>query len=124
MRILVQSNSIWSQTGDGTQAKYLAKAFQELGHEVVFVPTYGLQGRQLTVDGILHLPLLRDMWGRDIVPQYIYKTKCDLFVCHHDLWVLDPEYPKRLPVPSLAYYPIDSEPIYPQLDAVADRKST
>lgn len=116
MRILLCGNALHCNTGYGTQARYLAKVFQALGHEVIAFPHYGFKGGTAVIDGILHLPTHRDDWGHDVIGQHVKGYKIDAVVSFHDVWTLSTKWPREFAgVPWITYSPIDSIPVPPRL---------
>ena len=118
MRAIISSNSMHVGTGYGQQSKFLVRIFQELGHDVVCAPHWGVQGGFLNIDGVVHLPPFRDMWQVDMMFRHVQATEADFVLNLHDCWVLPPGYASTLGVPWVAYAPVDSTPANPMLSRI------
>jgi glycosyltransferase involved in cell wall biosynthesis len=112
MRLLWQSNASWAGTGYGVQSKLILKGLKERGHEPALFAFYGVQGGIVEYDGYPCLPGSgKDAWGSDVVRVHINRTKSEVLVTLMDLFVLEPSVYGSLPVPWIAWTPVDHEAI-------------
>lgn len=111
MKILWQSNAVWSTSGYGIQTGIFAPALLQAGHDIKVAAYYGLQGSPLIRDGILHLPPLQDPYLNDIIESHMLETHSELLITFMDIWVLNPDVYGGLPW--CPWVPIDSEPMLP-----------
>jgi len=56
MRIVWHSNWVRAPTGYGKQTRHVVCRLDQLGHDIYVSANYGLHGRPLEVDGVVHLP--------------------------------------------------------------------
>lgn len=106
------SNAPWAGTGYGVQTKLMLPALRELGHEPVCFAFYGLSGGKITYDGYEVLPNSDfDTWGNDVIKPHIERAEAEAVVTLMDLFVLDESIWGQLPIPWLAWVPIDCDTI-------------
>ena len=115
MRILWVGNALWCHTGYGVQAKGLLPRLARMGHEVLQLATWGLEGGSLSpvVDGerIQVLPRGSDGYGADVLPSYCNEYSIDLVITLFDLWPLGQGYRQAVPCRWAAWFPVDHEPL-------------
>lgn len=116
MKILIQSNAPWSNTGYGVQIKHLVPRLEKAGHEVAIFSFYGLQGGMTNVNGYMIYPPLRDPFGQDVISQHMDHFGGDVLISLMDVWTTQQmgSIAKRSRWNWLPWTPIDAVPI-PQL---------
>lgn len=108
-RFLWESNAPWAGTGYGQQTKLLLPALREFGHDPQCFAFYGLLGGKIVYDGYECWPNSNyDGWGNDVIKLHIERSKVEVMVTLMDLFVLQKDIWKNLPVPWAAWTPIDS----------------
>lgn len=109
LRILFNTNALWSTSGYGTQIRDLAPLIKEAGFDIAVVCFYGLEGGRIQIDGITCYPKIGDMWGGDAVVAHQEHFKSDVVFSLQDIWVLQPQhiagFRRWIPI-----VPIDHEP--------------
>lgn len=117
LRILWNSNAVFSPSGYGNQSRDLLYRFLKEGWSVAQSAFYGLEGGSIILDGLKIYPKLSDVWGGDAMILHGNDYKADITVSFQDSWVLDPKYLQKVRryVP---YVPVDHDPVPP---AVLDR---
>lgn len=119
MRILWVSNAPFSSTGYGVQTRLFAPQVRDLGHQVAFLPFYGLEGGALNWDGMTMYPRGRHPYGQDVVRGTAEHVDADIVVSLMDAWVCEPQrYPEVRHVP---WFPIDMEPLPEPVKYVVER---
>lgn len=112
MQILWHSNAPYAGTGYGVQTALFAPRIKQLGHDVAISAFYGLHGSPTKWNGLTVLPGGNAPYGNDVVGGHAlvhFAGKSGLVITLCDVWVLDPELFKTLPVAS--WVPIDCEPM-------------
>lgn len=109
---LWMSNAPWAGTGYGQQTGLILKALKEIGHDPTCFAFYGLSGGALEYDGYPVLPNSDyNMWGNDVVKAHAARASSECVVTLMDLFVLDRDVWGSLPIPWIAWVPIDHESI-------------
>lgn len=118
MRFIWVSNSPWSGTGYGQQTKLVLRELKNRGHEPVCLAFYGLQGGPIEYDGYPVWPGSDfDSWGNDVIREHAKRAEAEAVITLMDLFVLDQKVWSTLPVPWVAWTPIDHEEIgFPTLE--------
>jgi glycosyltransferase involved in cell wall biosynthesis len=82
-----------------------------MGHEVIVSAFSGLAGAPITWDGFRIVPSVfdGDPFGAAILGEHFRRERCDLIITLCDLWALEPEHLKGLPVAS--WMPVDCSPL-------------
>lgn len=108
MRFLWQSNAPWAGTGYGAQTGLLLKALQGLGADPQCFAFWGLQGNKISYDGYTVWPgSPYNDWGSDVIETHIMFSKAEMVITLMDLFVLREAIWMKLPVPWIAWVPID-----------------
>jgi glycosyltransferase involved in cell wall biosynthesis len=108
------SNAPWAGTGYGAQTKLLLPALKELGLDPHCFAFWGLEGNRINYDGYTVWPASPyGQWGNDVIQAHLQHSDADILVTLMDLFVLEESIWKSLPVPWVAWVPIDSEHIGP-----------
>lgn len=117
LRILFNSNAIWSISGYGQQVSELLPKLRDAGYPVGLIAFYGLEGGIIDYNGITVYPRINHVYGSDAMRMHAEDFKADVVFSLQDIWVLDPNDLKAVKrwIPIV---PVDHEPI-PQ--AVYDR---
>jgi len=82
-----------------------------MGHEVIVSAFSGLAGAPVSWDGFKILPSVfdGDPFGAAILGEHFRRERCDMILTLCDLWALEPERLKGLPVAS--WMPVDCSPL-------------
>lgn len=110
-RILWHSCAPWSPlpSGYGTQTAVWTKKLVEMGHEVFISTFWGLNGAPTAWDGITVLPGFGGNYCSPSLQAHARHIQPDLVVTLGDVWVLDPNVLRELP---LAHWlPADTRPM-------------
>ena len=88
MRIIWHSNWVRAPTGYGKQTRHVVCRLNGMGHEVFVSANYGIHGRALEVDGVIHLPGI--LGGRAPLDMalcmHVRELKPDLVISLMDVW--------------------------------------
>ena len=123
MRILWHSCAPWAPSGYGTQTAVWIQKLSEMGHEVVVSSYWGLSGSPTKWkppswgperDGINILPGFGHGYCSGSLSQHCSAMNPDLVITLGDVWVLDPNLLKQMPVAH--WLPSDCRPM-----SLADR---
>ncbi len=115
LKLLIHSNAAFVGSGYGQQTGLFSQLLKQAGHEVIVSAFFGIQGAELTANGIRHLPRGLDPWGNDVLPLHYETFKPDVLLTLIDIWVLRPEVLAKVPV--TAWTPVDHDPIPPAVAA-------
>lgn len=92
----------------------MLKALHDLGHEPECSAYYGLDGGLVEYDGYRVWPCSPfDPWGNDVIKTHILNIGPEAIITLMDLFVLNEKVWEQLPVPWIAWTPIDHEEIGP-----------
>lgn len=113
LRIMLNSNAVWSPSGYGQQAAQFVPKMVAEGYEVACVDFYGLQGGIMHLDGVWHYPVMNHSWGEDAMINHAKHFKPDVVFTLQDIWVLNPQALTELSKISkwIPIVPIDHEPV-------------
>ena len=115
-RILWHSCAPWASSGYGTQTAVWTKKLMKMGHEVVISSYWGLSGSSTTWEGITVLPGFGGSYCSPSLYQHALATDPDLVITLGDVWVLDANLLKT--VPMAHWLPCDCRPM-----STADRRT-
>ena len=108
-RLIFHSCAPWSPSGYGSQCSIWSRKLRDMGHEV-FVSTYwGLNGSPTQWDGITILPAFGGNYASPSLQQHARHIAPDLVITLGDVWVLDPNVLRELPV--VHWLPADCRPM-------------
>lgn len=113
MRILWASNSPWAPTGYGNQTALFVPRLQKLGHEVVIMATFGLNGMPLQLGETRILPGGRDAYGNDVLALDAQREKVDIVITLLDAWIFHPSVTRQFRW--CPWLPVDHEPLPPRV---------
>ena len=118
MKILWMSNAPWVGTGYGVQTLHAIQALRDRGHEVEVFAFYGLEGGVIEWEGFKVWPHTDfDSFGNDVIRLHLKHSEADVVVTLLDPFVLDMSIWGDLPVPWIAWVPIDADNIgHPTLE--------
>ncbi len=113
MRIIWNSNSIWTPSGYGQQAAEIVPRIKQAGYDIACIDFYGLEGGIITdKEGIVHYPKMAHVYGSDAMIHHARDFGADITISFMDVWVLHPQdiaqYTRWIP-----YVPIDHAPVPP-----------
>ena len=106
IRILWAGNAPWDVSGYATETALFAPRLRDLGHEVILVANYGLQGSSSEWQGIPVLPRGFDDHLNDIISAHVQYVKPDLVIVLDDAWPHVSEVWK--PLPAAFWMPVDT----------------
>lgn len=114
MRLLWMSNAPWAGTGYGAQTKLILAALKEFGLDPHCFAFWGLEGNRISYDGYTVWPgSPYGNWGNDVIDAHLQHSDAEVLITLMDLFVLDKKVYSKLPVPWMAWVPIDSDGIGP-----------
>ena len=114
-RILWHAPAPWAASGYGTQTATWARKLRDMGHEIVLSSFWGLAGGVTQWEGITVLPGFGSAYCSPSLQQHAKHVDPDLVITLGDVWVLDPNVTRELPVAH--WLPSDCRPM-----SVADRE--
>ncbi len=113
-KIVWHSCAPWSASGYGTQTAIWTRELVKMGHEVIISTYWGLSGAPTAWEGIPVLPGFGTNYCTTSLYQHCQRINPDLVITLGDVWVLDPNLLRELP---LAHWlPSDCRPM-----SMADR---
>lgn len=118
LRIMINTNSIWTPSGYGAQAKQFLPLIAKEGYPTACVAFYGLEGGLLNVDNILFYPKLGATYGDDAMVKHGEHYKADVMFTLQDIWTISPNALKALAERKIRWIPIvpiDHEPCPPPI---------
>ncbi len=116
LRIMVNTNGVWSPSGYAQQAKQFLPLMAKAGYPTSCVAFYGLEGGMVGLDGITFYPRIASQWGEDAMINHSKHFNADVVFTLQDIWVLDPNAMRTLATQKrrwIPIVPIDHEPIPP-----------
>ena len=118
-RIMWHSTAPWSPSGYGQQTALWTKKLKEMGHEVVISSYWGLSGSPTAWNGITVLPGFGANYCSPSLHQHAQHVQPDAIITLGDIWVLDANLLKELPIAH--WLPADCRPMshVDKLEAVA-----
>jgi len=103
------STAPWSPSGYGVQTALWTQKLREMGHEVLISTFWGLNGSPTSWDGMTVLPGFGGNYSTPSLHQHAKHIQPDLVMTLGDVWVLDPNLLRELP---LAHWlPCDCRPM-------------
>jgi len=108
-RILWSSCAPWSASGYGTQTSIWIRKLRDMGHEVFAATYWGLNGAPTSWDGITILPGFGANYSSPSLQQHARHIDPDLVITLGDVWVLDANVLRELPVGH--WLPADCRPM-------------
>jgi glycosyltransferase involved in cell wall biosynthesis len=108
-RIVWHSCAPWAASGYGTQTALWTQKLTEMGHEVFISTFWGLTGSPTQWNGIPVLPGFGNAYCSPSLQQHCRHIQPDLVITLGDIWVLDPNVLRELPVAH--WLPSDCRPM-------------
>jgi glycosyltransferase involved in cell wall biosynthesis len=96
--IMIHAPAPWSGSGYGQQCALWSQKLREMGHEVVISAFWGLAGTPIQWNGITVLPGFGGQYCSPSLQQHAKHVNPDLVITLGDVWVLDPNVLRELPV--------------------------
>src|SRR3990167_1723808 len=112
LRIYINSNSPWSNSGYAQQLTQLVPRIRDAGYPLAIGCFYGLEGGKIELDGMTMYPKMGDAWGGDGMQYHAQDFKADVVFSLQDIWVLNPDFIKQINR-WITILPIDHDPIPP-----------
>ncbi len=108
-KLIWHSTSPWAASGYGQQTALWARKLTEMGHEVTISSYWGLNGAPTFWNGIAVLPGFGANYCSVSLAQHAQVIQPDLIITLGDVWVMDPNLLKPLPVAH--WLPADTRPM-------------
>lgn len=108
-KIIWHSCAPWSPSGYGTQTAVWAQELVKMGHEVIISSYWGLSGSPTQWNGITVLPGFGANYCSASLHQHCKAVNPDLVITLGDVWVLDPNLLRELPIAH--WLPCDCRPM-------------
>jgi glycosyltransferase involved in cell wall biosynthesis len=109
VRVLWHSTSPWSPSGYGQQTALWTRKLTEMGHEVMISSYWGLSGAPTQWNGITVMPGFGSHYCTTSLAQHAKMFNPDLVITLGDVWVLDANLLKGLPIAH--WLPADCRPM-------------
>ena len=94
MRIVILSNSEWTQTGYGNQVRHMVPRLEALGHDLAIIAFYGLEGGIIRRGNVITYPRGQHPYGVDVIDAHTAHFNNGkpggLCISLMDSWVIDP----------------------------------
>lgn len=114
LRIIVNTNAQWANSGYATMAKMLFPRMIKEGYKVAAVDFYGLEGGTFELDGVKQYPKMNSAWGDDALFHHQRDFKADIAMTNQDIWTMDYNLLKGL-TRYIPLVPIDHFPAPPRV---------
>jgi len=114
LRILWNSNSVACHSGYGTQSNLIVYGLLKAGFPIAHSAFYGLEGGEITLNGLKIYPKMGDVWGSDCMIHHAKDWNADVSVAFQDSWPLNHQTMTQVKN-WIAYTPIDSDPVHPEV---------
>ena len=108
-KVMWHSTAPWSPSGYGQQTALWTQKLIEMGHEVVISSYWGLSGSPTMWNGITVLPGFGGNYCSPSLQQHARMVGPDIIITLGDVWVLDPNLLKDLPIAH--WLPADCRPM-------------
>jgi glycosyltransferase involved in cell wall biosynthesis len=118
LRILFNSNAMWSSSGYGQQTQELLPHIRDAGYPIAASNFFGQSGGKFMLDGIMQYPVINHTYGSDAMILHARDFNANVVFTLQDAWVLNPvdlqQVPRWIP-----WVPIDHDPVSrPVLDVL------
>lgn len=126
LRMLWNSNGVWTNSGYAVEQRELLYRMIEDGWETAQSAFWGLEGYPITLDGefagfpgkkLKVYPKMGDAWGADAMLWHGQDFGANVVFCMQDVWTLNPEVLSKFKY-FIPWVPIDKDPVPP---AVLDK---
>lgn len=110
LRIFVNSNAMFSNSGYGQQMAELLPLIRDKGYPLAICNFFGSQGGKFMLEGIVQYPVINHSYGSDAMVLHARDFQADVTFSLMDTWVL---HPNDLPNVNrwIPWLPIDHDPI-------------
>ncbi len=112
LRILWNSNAVWANSGYSVQSRDLLFRFLADEWKMAMVAFYGLEGGEITINGLKCYPKMGDPWGMDACIYHQNDYKADCVFTFQNIWVCDPNLLFKIKN-WIAYVPVEFDPLEP-----------
>ncbi len=111
MRILLWTDAPWCKTAYGRQCRDLIRQLKGDGHEVAVLTKFGLGGGAIKwQDTFIYAPHKQSI-GVDALRPVCAHFQADIVLSIYDVWAFPPNIKQFMPVPWIAYFPVDGSPV-------------
>ncbi len=121
MRWLLWSDAPWDTTAYGRQVRDLVTALTADGHQVAVLAKHGLSGAAIRWHDIVVYPPHTNQLGVNAVGPSCRHWGADVVLSLYDVWAFPPDVANAIPVPWIAYFPLDNYPVPPRAIATLSR---
>jgi len=91
LRIIFNSNAMFSQSGYGQQAAELLPLVKNEGYPTAIINFFGSQGGKFILDEIVNYPVINHVYGSDGMVLHAKDFNADVVFSLQDVWVLNPQ---------------------------------
>jgi glycosyltransferase involved in cell wall biosynthesis len=114
MRWLLWTDAPWDTTAYGRQARDITARLKADGHEVAILAKHGLSGAAIRWHGTVVYPPHSKRLGVDAIKAACEHFNADIVMTIYDVWAFPPDIYRMIPVPWIAYFPLDNVPVPPR----------
>lgn len=114
LRLIMNTNSIWSNSGYATIAKALYPRIVKEGYALASVNFFGQEGGVFELEGVKQYPKMSSAWGDDATFHHQRDFKADVAFTNQDIWTMDYNLLKGLNR-FIPIVPIDHKPAPPRV---------
>lgn len=118
LRMIWNSNSIWSNSGYGIAQRDMLTRFVADGWPTAQIAFYGLEGSTMVLNGLTVYPKMADTWGSDAMFFHSKHFGAKIVFTMQDIWPLQPQFLQMINQNGMIwipYVPIDQEPVPPNI---------
>jgi glycosyltransferase involved in cell wall biosynthesis len=112
LRILLNSNALWTPSGYAQQVAELAPLIREAGYPIALSNFFGQMGGKFMLDGMVQYPVVNHTYGSDAMVMHGNDFSADVVFSLQDTWVLNPHdlanVRRWIPIT-----PVDHDPVPP-----------
>lgn len=116
LRIIWDSNSVFTSSGYGTQSKLILNQMIKAGYKVAMQSSFGLLGGKIELDGMPIYPLIGSPWGEDGLIQHGKEFNAHVSFTFLDVFPLNMQLLSKVKN-WIPYAPIDGEPLSEHIKA-------
>jgi len=121
MRILIVCGSPYTYSGSGKVSKIIGAELLKRGHDIFIFSPQNPSFELSTKDGFTIVPKKKDIYGSDVLPDYIKNHKIDVVIEYLDSWRTEVHYLYELAtkedIKLISYVAVDHSPLSPFVTA-------